>query len=289
MSSSHSTAVFRTSQIESIWSLASPFRAIAELARRRHLLWQFTLREVQGRYRGSYLGIFWALVTPLLMLLVYTFVFHNIMHANWSGSAESFLSFAVNMYSGIIPFNVFSETVNRAPLLVVQNPNYVKKVVFPLEILPVSLVGSALIHSLLSLMVLVIFALSGAATPHLTLFYLPVVYVPLVLLTLGAAWLLASLGVFLRDIGNVVSVVVSLLFFLTPIAYPITAIADGRMRWAIELNPLTGIVDNFRRVVNGGRAPDWVSLGIATALSALLALFGYAWFMKFKRAFADVI
>ena len=167
-----------------------------------------------------------------------------------------------------------------------------KKVVFPLEILPVSLIGSALFHGLLSLLILLLAAAVGAVTPHLTLLYLPVVCVPLVLLTSGLCWFLASLGVFLRDVGQFISVVVQLLFFLTPITYPLAVLDHPETSWALtfmRFNLLATIVENFRRVVNEGVAPQWGALGGVTVVSAALAVLGYAWFMKIKRAFADVI
>lgn len=246
------------------------------------------MREIQGRYRGSYLGIAWALVTPLLMLLVYTFVFHTILKLQWDDGQASFVGYAAPVFSGIVAFGVFSESVTRAPLLIVQNPNYVKKVVFPLQILPASLVVAAVVHSLLSLIVLVLFVLLGGLTLHWSLLYLPLAYAPLVLLTLGCSWLLAALGVFLRDVSNLVTVIMQLLFFLTPIMYSGKKLT-GPERTLMNLNPLAVIVINFRRVVNEGVAPDWTSLLIVTAVAFVVAAVGYAFFQTIKRAFADVI
>jgi len=290
MSSGTAAAIFRTNETESAWAYLSPSRLVGDLARRRQLIWQFTMREVQGRYRGSYLGIVWALITPLMTLAVYTFVFHNVFKARWNGANpnENFMVYAMNMFSGIVAFNVFAESVSNAPKLIVANPNYVKKVVFPLEIMPVALVGSAIIHSLLSLLILIVGIFWGAWYPHLSLLYVPIVCVPLVALTAGTCWFLASLGVFLRDIGNLVTVAVQLLFFLTPITYSIYRLSPDAQR-LMALNPLAAIVENFRRVVNDGLAPQWTQLGLVTLVSLIVAFAGYAWFMKIKRAFADVI
>jgi lipopolysaccharide transport system permease protein len=276
-------------QPESIWRYASPWRLIVHFAERRELIWQFTLREVQGRYRGSYLGILWALITPLFMLIVYTFVFSVIFGAKWTGSeSESFMDFALILFSGMIAFNVFSDCVTRAPTLIIGNPNYVKKVVFPLEILPMSVLGSAVIHSLMSLGIVLVGLLLSTGKLYWTLLYLPLVYLPLAALTLGISWLLASLGVFIRDIGNFIGVVITLLFFLTPIIYPISAVPEF-LRPVFQLNPLSVIVEDFRRVVMWGQPPDWPWLGGVILLSGLVMLGGYMWFMKIKRAFADVV
>jgi lipopolysaccharide transport system permease protein len=283
------SAIVISHQPESIWHYANPWRMVAHFAERRELIWQFTLREVQARYRGSYLGILWAFVTPFLMLTVYTFVFSVIFKARWGVSqSESFMDFALILFSGMIAFNVFSDCAARAPTLIVAYPNYVKKVIFPLEILPVSVLGSALIHSLMSLGVVLAGLLISTGRLYGTLIYLPIVYLPLMALSLGLSWFLASLGVFIRDIGNFIGVLITLLFFLTPIIYPISAVPEY-IRPIFRLNPLSVIVEDFRRVVMWGQPPDWFWLGGVTLVSGLVMLGGYMWFMKIKRAFADVI
>lgn len=274
---------------DGIWQYANPWRLVLNLASHRDLLWQFTKREVQGRYRGSYLGILWAFITPLMQLLVYTFVFSVIFKARWGGSeSESFMDFALILFTGLTAFNVFSECTNRAPTLILNNPNYVKKVVFPLEILPVSILGSSLIHSLLGLAIVLAGLLISRGGWPWTLLYLPLVYLPLIAFTLGVSWLLSSLGVFVRDIRDFVRVVIQILFFLTAIFYPITAVPEA-IRPLFWLNPLAIIVENFRRVVIWGLPPDWPWLGGVFLVSGLAMLGGYMWFMKIKRAFADVI
>jgi lipopolysaccharide transport system permease protein len=290
MSRTAANAIFRTHESESILAYLNPVRPFVQMWRQRGLLSAFTRREIEGRYKGSHLGLVWALINPLMMLAVYTFVFHGVFKNRWNASDpnENFMVYAMHMFARIIAFNVFAESVNRAPTLITTNPNYVKKVVFPLEILPVSLIGSALFHSLLSLGVMLISALFGAGTLHLSWLYLPICYVPLVLLTAGVCWFLASLGVFLRDIGNFISVLTTLLFFLTPITYR----EEWVPKWAItvfHLNPLASIVSNFGRAVNDAQPPDWPSLAIVTVVGLATAVCGYAWFMLIKRAFADVI
>jgi lipopolysaccharide transport system permease protein len=276
-------------QPESIWQYANPWRLVLHVVKLRSLIWQFTLREVQARYRGSYLGIVWAFATPLLMLIVYTFVFSVIFKARWQSSgAESVMDFALTLFSGLIAFNMFSDCATRAPTLIGSNPNYVKKVVFPLEVLPLSVVASALIHSLISVSIVVVGMLVSSGKLYWTTLYLPLVYLPLIAFTLGVSWLLASLGVFIRDIRNFVDVIVRLLFFLTPIFYPMSAV-PAALHPLYGLNPLVTIVENFRRVVIWGLSPDWLWLGSVTLFSGLMMLGSYMWFMKMKRAFADVI
>lgn len=268
----------------------NPLAMLRNLWLYRNLIKQFTRREVAARYRGSYLGILWSFVTPLVMLIVYTFVFSIVFKARWGNqlSDESQVGFALTLFTGLIAFNVFSESIARAPTLIVSNPNYVKKVVFPLEILPVTVLGSAVINSLFSLTILLLAALLAQGHLYWTLVLLPLMYLPLVLLCLGLGWFLASLGVFIRDISQLIGVVVQVLFFLTPIFYPISAIPD-RFRLILYLNPLTFIVNHFRRVILWGQLPDWGEFLVITALTFMVCMLGYIWFMKSKKTFADVV
>jgi len=255
---------------------------------RRALIRQFSAREIQGRYRGSYLGVVWALVTPLLMLGVFTFVFTEIFHASWPGAPGSKIAFALNLFTGMTAFNLFAEVATGTPRLIVGNPNFVKKVVFPLEVLPLAQVGSALVHSLMSLVVLLVAKLVFDHSIPPTIFLLPVVYLPLLALSAGVGWLLASLGVFLRDIGNLIAVAVQLLFFLSPVTYSSKVVPEA-IRPFMWINPFSTIIDAFRAVVIEGVAPAWGPLSIVSAFSLVMAVLGYAWFMKIKKAFPDVI
>jgi lipopolysaccharide transport system permease protein len=268
----------------------NPVEMAANLWRRRELTSQFIVREIQGRYKGSYLGLLWAMINPLLMLCVFTFVFHYLFKARWDSAHQTVMGYALNLYSGMIAFNIFSESVVKSPLLITSNPNYVKKVVFPLEILPLSLIGSAVFHGLLSLVILLAVSTLVSAPPHWTLVLLPAVCVPLLLLTAGISWLLAALGVFLRDIGHVVAVLVQLLFYLTPIVYPASILQSApRAYQLMQFNVMAIVVENFRRVVNDGELPAWQPLGLATIFCLFVAVGGYACFVCLKRAFADVI
>jgi homopolymeric O-antigen transport system permease protein len=267
----------------------NPWVIARHLWSHRFLIWQFTRREVIGRYRGSYLGIVWSFVHPLLMLLVYTFVFGVIFKARWTGSPEEGqIAFAMNLFCGLIPYNLFAESLLRSPELILVNRNYVKKVVFPLEILPLTVLGASLIHALISTLILLLGVLVFFARLPWTVVYLPLVFVPLLFLALGAAWFLASLGVFLRDVQHLLGVVVQFLLFLSPIFYPVTALPERFRSWML-LNPLSAIVENFRRVLLWNTAPDWLWLGLSSLLMGMAAVAGYWWFQRTKKAFADVI
>jgi lipopolysaccharide transport system permease protein len=264
---------------------------LQNLWRYREITGLFARRHVQSRYRGSYLGILWALITPLLTLGVYTLVFGALHGASWRGSDRSgMLDFAAHMFVGIVLYGIFAECASRAPLLIVQNPNYVKKMIFPLEVLPVSLLGAATMHSLLGMLAELLCVLLSRGSLPWTVAFLPLVYVPVLLLSLGTMWMLSAVGVFLRDIAGFIGVGVQLLFFLTPIAYPLEAFEAGHpqlvtaVRW---FNPLAAVIENARSVVVDGRLPDWMAMARVTVLSAAVAVFGYGVFIKLKRGFAD--
>ena len=250
---------------------------------------QMTKREVVGRYKGSIMGLLWAFLNPVFMLIIYTFVFSVVFKARWGiGENETKTQFALMLFAGLIVFNFFSEVVNRAPGLIISNINYVKKVVFPLEILPLVNIGSALFHSLVSLWVLamVFFFFNGFI--HWTFLFVPFVFVPLVALTAGVAWGLASIGVFIRDFGQVVGIVLAMLMFLSPVFFPCSALPQ-EFQFVVRLNPLTFIIEQTRGMLILGHVPDWTGLGIYTVVSMLVAWAGYAWFQKTRKGFADVL
>ncbi|MCE7974087.1 MAG: ABC transporter permease [Leptolyngbya sp. PLA1] len=270
-------------------SLLVPSHLVRTLWDRRELIAQFSRRYFYARYRGTHLGAVWAFISPLLMLAVYTFVFNFIFQArNPSGDVTN-SQFAVLLFCGISVFGVFSESVTRSSSLVLDNPNYVKKVVFPIEVLPVASVASSLMFSSFSLLLVVLGSWAAFGRVPWTVVLIPLVLLPLVFLSLGLAWFLASLGVFIRDISNLVVLLVSqLLFFLTPIFYRIENLPE-RLKPVAMLNPLAHIVEGARRVLVLGQQPDWAALGLVTLLGLLTMQLGYAWFMKSKRGFADVL
>jgi len=255
----------------------------------RQLIAQMTRREVLGRYKGSVLGLAWSFFNPVLMLAVYTFVFSVVFQMRWGlGEGESKTQFAVVLFVGMIVHGLLAEVLNRAPGLILGNVNYVKKVVFPLEILPVVSMGAALFHSLVSFGVLLLaFALFNGFL-HWTAVLAPLVVLPLVILTLGLAWMLASLGVFLRDVGQTIGVVTTIMMFLAPVFYPITAVPE-ELRPLMMANPLTFIIEQAREVLIWGRLPNWLGLGLYTLIASAVAWAGYAWFQKTRKGFADVL
>ena len=262
---------------------------IRDLWRNRQLTRQMIHRDIAGRYKGSALGLAWSFFNPVFMLAVYTFVFSEIFKARWgTGEDESKTQFAVVLFAGMIVHGLFAEVLNRAPGLILANVNYVKKVVFPLEILPVVSLGAALFHSLVSLGVLLAaFALFNGYV-HWTAVLIPLVMLPLVVLTLGLAWMLASLGVFLRDVGQTIGIITTVLMFLSPVFYPVTAVPE-RFRPFIMANPLTFIIEQAREVLIWGHLPNWTGLGIYTLAATAVAWAGYAWFQKTRKGFADVL
>ena len=245
-------------------------------------------REVAGRYRGSLIGLAWSFLNPLLMLAVYTFVFGSVFKAKWGVAQESTSGFALVLFSGMIVHGLMAECLTRAPTLILDNVSYVKKVVFPLEILPWVMVGSAVFHTLVSLLILITANLLMFGRLSWTLSLLPVVLLPFLLFLMGLVWFLASLGVYLRDIRQVMGVLTTMLMFLAPVFYPISALPPAVQSW-VWLNPLTAVIEAVRAVILHGQAPEWLTLGIYALVSVVVFLLGFAWFQKTRRGFGDVL
>lgn len=261
---------------------------VASAWRHRGLIRTLVAREVVGRYRGSMLGILWSFFNPVLMLVVYTFFFSVVFQARWQGGVGSKVEFALVLFAGLLLFNFFSECVTRAPGLVVSNPNYVKRVAFPLEILPWIALGAAAFHLLIGVAVwLAAYALL-VGVPHPTAALLPLIFAPMSLLVLGASWILASLGVYLRDVSQFIGVLVTALMFLSPIFYPVDALPEA-YRPFLHLNPLTFAIEQSRELLYWGRLPDPLRLALYTAATALIAWLGFAWFQRTRKGFADVL
>ena len=258
------------------------------LWRNRQLIVQMTKREVIGRYRGSVMGLLWSFFNPILMLIVYTFVFSIVFKARWVGGGDSKTEFALVLFAGLLVFNLFSECVNRAPSLILSNINYVKKVIFPLEILPLVALGSAVFHFMIGLLVWLMFYLIFFGIPPATILLLPLILMPLILMTLGFSWLLASLGAYLRDVGQIISVVTTVLMFLSPIFYPIAALPE-EYRPYMQISPLTFVVEQARDLMMWGRGIDWDGWVMWMAVSSVITWMGFAWFQKTRKGFADVL
>jgi lipopolysaccharide transport system permease protein len=269
---------------------ASFFALFRSLWRNRQLIMQMTKREVIGRYKDSVMGLAWSFFNPVFMLLVYTFVFSEVFKARW-GNVEgdgSKIQFAVVLFVGMITLSLFSEAINRAPRVILSNVNYVKKVIFPLEVLPVVAMAAALFHSLISLFVLAVALVIFNGYLHWTAIFVPLVILPLVILTMGLSWILASLGVFIRDVGQMVGMLTSILMFLSPVFYPISAVPE-RFRIYLMANPLTFIIEQGREVLIWGHLPNWIGLGVYTLAAIVVAWLGFAWFQLTRKGFADVL
>lgn len=266
----------------------NPVEIFAALWRNRQLILASTQREVLGRYRGSFMGLFWSILTPLCMLAVYTFIFSEVFKARWGVENESRMHFALMLFAGLIVFNLFAECVNRAPSLILSNVNYVKKVVFPLEILPAVVLASALFHFLISLGIWLLAYVLFFGLPPPTVFCLPLIFLPFAFMIMGVSWVLASLGVYLRDVSQFVGIVTSMLMFLSPVFYPASALS-GIYRRVLFLNPLTLIIEDTRALLFFGRMPDLVVLTIYWVAAFVFSWLGFAWFQKTRRGFADVL
>ena len=266
-----------------------PREILFGLWRNRYLIGQSVRREVLGRYRGSMLGILWAFFHPLFMLAVYTFVFSVVFRARWPGaSGDSRIEFALVLFAGLMVYGVFADCVNRAPGLILANTGYVKKVVYPLEILPWVCLGSAAFHLAVSFGVWLLVYCLFFGLPRPTILLFPLVVAPLFPLTAGLSWFLASLGVYLRDVGQLVGIATTALMFLSPIFYAVSSVPE-RFRFILRLNPLTPIIEMSRAVLfgRGPLAPGMLLYGYLIA--GLTACLGFAWFQKTRKGFADVL
>ena len=268
------------------------FEIFLSLKRHYPLILQLIKREVVGRYRGSLLGMLWSLINPILMLAIYTFVFSlvfNIRLDQQDGSIyDDKFAFALVLFVGLIIFNLFSECLSRAPGLILANVNYVKKIIFPLEILPWVNLGSALFHASISFSVLLGFLLLIDHPIHWTSIYLPIIVLPLLFLIIGLSWFLASIGVFVRDIGQFIGLILTMLMFMSPIFYPASAL-PASVRDYLFLNPLTFIIEQTRTVILYGQSPNWIGLAAYYVIALLIAWAGMVWFEKTRKGFADVL
>jgi lipopolysaccharide transport system permease protein len=263
------------------------WRPLWELPRRFDLILSLTRRELAARYRGSVLGVVWAMVTPVVMIAIFTFIFAGIFGARFGASGSAW-DFALYLFCGLLPWTAFQETVQHSSQTVVAHANLVKRVVFPLEILPVALALTALATQMFGTLALLFAALIIRGELHATLLWLPVVILPQLIATLGLAWLVASLGVFLRDIVQGIGLLLTAWLYLTPIIYPESVVPE-RFRPLIRANPFTHLIRSYRRIILEGAMPDWRGLAYFTAFALVCFIFGYWWFARTRKNFADVI
>lgn len=255
----------------------------------KYLFLQMLKRDVQGRYRGSQLGFLWAFAYPVLMLLVYTFVFGMVMRVKWGVAGQDNIDFGLILFAGLLCHSLLAEVMVGAVGLITGNSQYVKKVVFPLEILSLVSLSNALFHMLLGLGILLAIFLISGNTLYWTALLAPVVLAPLVIFLLGMSWFISVLGVYVRDLSQFMGVLMTMLLFLGPIVYPFSAVPEAMKPWVLWLNPLTIIVEQLRAVVLFGQLPNWEQLGIYTVCAVLMLILGAWFFARTRDGFADVI
>ena len=264
-----------------------PHQVLESLLANRGIVAKMARREIIDRYRGSVLGLLWSFFNPVAMLAIYTFVFSVVLKTTWPSSGGT-IEYAINLFAGLIVFSLFSEPVTRAPSLMLQNPNLVKKVVFPLEVIPWVALASSAFHAAVSYVVLLGAALIVLGSIHPAAFLVPVLVLPVMLLALGITWFLASMGVFLRDLTHTVGIAVTALMFVSPVFYPLAAIPESGRRF-LALNPLAPLIEQARAMALIGTLPDFTHWLVLLVASFLVAWAGLWWFMRTKHAFADVV
>jgi lipopolysaccharide transport system permease protein len=265
-----------------------PFAFFVSAWKYRELVLPLTRRRISARYRGSFLGMSWAILTPLMLLAIYTFIFSIVFQSKWGLESGNQTEFALVLFSGLILYSVFSDCVNEAPSLLVGNKLYIRQLVFPTEILAWTCVLGSLFNLAINSAILTIFYAIVMGPPPATLFLLPLIALPIVLMTLGAVWFLSSIGIFVQDLAQVVGLLTTALLFLSPIFYPASAVPES-FQATYTLNPFVPILEMARDVIFSGELPAWQSLGKLFLGSWLFAWLGYIWFMKAKKGFADVV
>lgn len=263
---------------------------LKSLVRYRVLIFKLVKRQIADRYRGSLFGMLWTLAYPIMLLVVYTFVFGTIFRARWSSgdASHSQVEFAVILFAGLIIHSLFTEILMSSPGLIIHNPQYVKKVIFPLEILSWVALFNAMFNLAVSLLVLLVFYLLVHGSLNYTVLWLPVVLAPFALLCVGLSWLLSAITVYFRDINQIVGLLASVFLFLSPIFYPVSALPE-MIRSYIYFNPLTVIIEQLRNIILWGQSPDWFSLLMYALLAMFVAWFGNRVFNRMRKGFADVI
>jgi lipopolysaccharide transport system permease protein len=255
--------------------------------RHRSLIRSMVRRDIVGRYRGSFGGVFWTVLNPLLLMATYYFVFGIVLRARF-GQDQSRTGYVLYFLCGMLPWLAFSEALGRSALVILEYRNFVKKLVFPLETLPVNLVIAGLVTEVFALVIFTAGILAVRGAVPAAVLWLPVLLVPQVLLTAGLCWFLAALGVYVRDLGQINGFLLTLWFFLTPICYPVESLPAPALA-ILSRNPMFTLVRGYRDVFLEGRRPDLGSLSILLIVSAFIFFAGHAWFYKLRRSFADVI
>ena len=265
----------------------SMLKQMLGLIQHKQILFLLTSRDISARYRGSLLGRLWPLLHPLGQLLIYSFVFSIVLKIKFADN-PSIGSFAIYFMAGLIPWSVFAESASRSTTTILENPNLVSKVVFPLEILPLVNVFSALSTQFLASVILLAASTLYLGKVHASILYMPLIVITLVAFSAGVSWFLGALGVFLRDTRHLVSLALQAGMYATPILYPAKSVPEA-YKWVLIINPLAGIVEDFRRTLLEGLPPDWMRFAGYAGTSVLVAFIGLWFFLKTKRSFADVM
>lgn len=264
---------------------SSPFRISSDVWRHRYLLGQLIKRDVLLRYRGAMFGVLWIFLSPLLLLAIFAFVFGQVFQARWP-QQESGLPFWLPLYSGLITFNLFAETISRAPTSVRGYPSFVKKIIFPVQILPLVPLGAALVHGAFNFLVLLA-ALAWTGGLHGQVLLLPLLMLPVLLLASGISWFVAAWGVFIKDMTQIVPMFVQILMFLSPVFYPASAVPP-ELRPLYDYNPLGAVIEASRALV-GGQPVEWGAWGVTLVVSLAAAILGHAFFQHAREEFADAL
>jgi lipopolysaccharide transport system permease protein len=253
----------------------------------RGLIRTLVRRDILSRYTGSFGGAFWTLLNPLIMMLTYFFVFGVVMGSTFPNDTSR-TGFALYFLAGMLPWLAFNEAIARAPFIMVEHRNFIKKLVFPVETLPINLVAAGLVTEFFGMLLFALALLLIRGHVPLTLIYLPLVIVPQILLTTGLAWFLAALGVFVRDLGQVIGYLLTVLMFITPIFYSEDKM-QGLAAYLQKVNPIFTLVHSYRAILLESKPPDWASLGWLALAASIIFLLGHAWFYKLRKSFADLI
>ncbi len=264
-----------------------PPQGVLGLWHYRHLISLMVRRDLLGRYKGSIMGFFWTIINPLGHMILYIFVFSVILKVRFNGDAHTG-NFALYLMAALLPWVAFSESLTRATTCVVEQPNLVKRVVFPLQILPIAVVFSSLLSEAVGICILIIFSGISAHTLCASLIYLPLILLSQCLLMVGCSWFLGSLGVYLQDLRHMMSLMLSIWMYATPIVYPASQFPPY-LQFALWINPMAGIVTDYRRVILEGLAPNWNLYAVYTTMGLVLFFAGHYFFNKTKRSFADVV
>lgn len=264
------------------------YRCIHTLVVNKSLVNSLAKRDISSKYKGSFIGLLWSFINPVLMMVIYTFVFSVVFKIRWSTGSDSKGEFALALFIGLIFFGLFSECINRAPYSIVTNVNYVKKVVFPVETLPLVSLLTASFQMIINLVVWLLFYVIIVGFPTWHILWLPIIVVPFLMMVLGISWFLSSLGVYLKDISQVIGVVTMILMYLSPIFYPTSMLPDAYQIFT-QLSPLTYVIEQARDCMMLGKNIAWLSWGIYTSVSFIIMLLGYGWFMFTRKGFSDVI